>query len=83
MSKIHGVSEAALAVLVRDESQGQGLGKELYRRLLQVARDEKLKKLHSNMLRENAQGRAMCQALGFKFSDEGRADNIVLAELTL
>jgi acetyltransferase len=83
MSKIHGLPEAELAVLVRDESQGQGLGKELYRRLLQVARDEKLKKLHSNMLRDNAQGRAMCQALGFTFSGGDRADNVILAQLTL
>jgi acetyltransferase len=83
MSKIHGLPEAELAVLVRDESQGQGLGKELYRRLLLIARDEKLRKLHSNMLRDNAQGRAMCQALGFTFSGEDRADSILLAQLAL
>jgi len=83
LSKLHGVAEADMAVVVRDESQGQGLGKELYRRLLQIARDEKLTKVHSNMLKENSRGRAMCGALGFASSETDRADNLVLAELAL
>ena len=83
MGKTHGLPEGELAVLVSDTSQGQGLGKELYRRLVQIARDEKLTRLHSNMLSDNVQGKAMCQALGFKFSDEGRADNLLIAVLVL
>ncbi len=43
LSKLRGGSnEAELAVLVDDRYQGQGLGTELYRRLIAVARDEKL-----------------------------------------
>ena len=83
MGKTHGLPEGELAVLVSDTSQGQGLGKELYRRLVQIARDEKLTRLHSNMLSDNVQGKAMCQALGFKLTDDGRADNILIAVLVL
>jgi acetyltransferase len=83
MSKQHGVPDADLAALVRDESQGQGLGQELYRRLVQVARAEKLTRLHSNMLSDNVHGKAMCQALGFKILEQSREDNLLLVELAL
>ncbi len=83
MGKTHGMPEGELAVLVSDTSQGQGLGKELYRRLVQIARDEKLTRLHSNMLSDNVQGKALCQALGFKLTDDGRADNLLIAVLVL
>ena len=83
MSKLHGRSEAELAVLVRDELQAKGLGGELYRRLLTVARDAGLRKVHSNMLSENYEMRALCKSLGFKFSRPDLEDNLVLAEMPL
>ncbi len=83
MSKLHGVPEAELAALVRDGFQGKGLGSELYRRLLQVARVEKLHKIHSNMLRENIEMKAICKSLGFEVSDVDHDDNLILAELAL
>jgi acetyltransferase len=83
MSKLHGVPEAELAALVRDGFQGKGLGSELYRRLLQIARAEKLKRVHSNMLRENLEMTAICRRLGFKLTDGDQGDNVILAELAL
>jgi acetyltransferase len=83
MSKLHGVAEAELAALVRDGFQGKGLGSELYRQLLQIARDEKLSKVHSNMLRENLEMKAICQSLGFTLSDGDMDDNLILAVLAL
>jgi acetyltransferase len=83
MSKLHGVPEAELAALVRDGFQGKGLGTELYRQLLQIARDEKLVKVHSNMLRENLQMIAICRSLGFNLNDGNREDNLILAEFAL
>jgi acetyltransferase len=83
MSKLHGVPEAELAALVRDGFQGKGLGSELYRRLLQVARVEKLHKIHSNMLRENIEMKAICKSLGFELSDGDLDDNLIFAELAL
>jgi acetyltransferase len=81
MSKVHGVSEADLAALVRDGFQGKGLGAELYRQMLQIARDEKLSKVHANMSEENLEMMAICRRLGFNFA-EGK-DKLVHAELTV
>jgi acetyltransferase len=83
LSKLRGIPEAELAALVRDGAQGMGLGTELYRQLLKVARDEKLERVHSNMLRENIGMIAICRKLGFHLTDEGHEDNLILAELTL
>jgi acetyltransferase len=83
LSKIHGRPEAELAALVQDELQGKGLGVELYRRLIQVARDQRLHKVHSNMLGENREMQHLCKRLGFKLSAPDLEDNLVLAELVL
>jgi len=69
-----GANEAELAVLVDDRYQGQGLGTELYRRLISVARDEKLKRVVSTILGENREMRTICEKLGFRMEadlDEG------------
>jgi acetyltransferase len=83
LSKIHGRPEAELAALVQDELQGKGLGGELYRRLIEVARQQKLRTVHSNMLGENKEMQNLCKRLGFKLSAPDLEDNLVLAELTL
>ena len=83
MSKLHGVPEAKLAAVVRDGFQGKGLGSELYRRLLQIARAEKLSTIHSDMLPENVEMRTICKALGFKLCESNRNGNLILAELAL
>jgi acetyltransferase len=83
MSKMHGVAEAELAALVLDEFQGKGLGSELYRRLVQIARDEKLSKLHSNILPENSEGAAVCRRAGFQITPAEEEGKLALAELTL
>lgn len=66
LSKLHGINEAECAVLIDDEYQHQGLGTELYRRALQVARNEKLSRVSSTMLVENREMRNICQKLGFE-----------------
>ncbi len=82
LSKLHGRSEAELAAVAIDSAQHKGLGTELYRRLVDVAREEKLTKVVSNMLPENREMRAMCQRLGFKMSSN-LEDNMIRAELEL
>jgi acetyltransferase len=83
LSKIHGRPEAELAALVQDEFQGKGLGVELYRRLIQVGRDQHLAKVHSDMLGENREMQTLCKKLGFHLSAPDLEDNLVLAELKL
>lgn len=83
LSKMHGRPEAELAALVQDEFQGKGLGVELYRRLILVARYQGLKKVHSDMLGENKLMQHLCKKLNFHLSAPALEDNLVLAELEL
>jgi acetyltransferase len=74
LSKLHGFSEAEIAVLVRDEFQHKGLGTELVSRLMKVAEDEKLQAVSSTMLGINREMRAICNRLGFKLSVDMEED---------
>ena len=66
LSRVRGRDEAEMAVLVDDRFQHQGLGTELYRRLIQVARDEQLTSVISTILSENREMQAICRKLGFQ-----------------
>ena len=82
LSKLHGTEEAEIAVLVRDEFQHRGLGTEIVSRLLQIARDEKLKYVASTMLGVNREMRAICKRLDFQLSVD-MEDDLVNARATL
>jgi acetyltransferase len=66
LSKLHGRSTAEMALLVRDQYQHHGLGIELLRRLIQVARDEHLDSMQAYLLRENVEMRGLVEKLGFR-----------------
>jgi acetyltransferase len=83
LSKIHGRPRAELAVIVQDHFHGKGLGMELSRRLIQVARDQRLTEVHANMLGENREMQMLLKKLGFRLSTPDIEDNLVLAELAL
>jgi acetyltransferase len=70
LSKLRGTEGAECAVLVSDEYQHQGLGAELIRRLIQIARDERLKFVSSTMLAVNREMRAICNKLGFQLQPQ-------------
>ena len=80
--KRHGRPDAEFALLVSDRFQKQGLGTELMRRILQVARDEKWVHVTANLLRENYGMRKLCQAFGFTLR-ETLGDTLIKAELAL
>jgi acetyltransferase len=82
LSKLHGRDEAELAAVANDTAQHKGLGTELYRRLIEFARDEKLKLVVSNMLPENREMRALCVRHGFKMFSN-LEDNMIRADLEL
>ncbi|PZV01553.1 MAG: acetyl CoA synthetase subunit alpha [Leptolyngbya sp.] len=62
----HGLPEAEFAVLVADPHQRQGIGTELLRRLVGVARAEGLKRLTGEILAENNGMQHLCQRVGFQ-----------------
>ena len=65
LAKLHGSSEAEFAILIADRAQGLGLGKELLLRLLQVGRDEKLRRIVGYILTDNEAMRRICKEVGF------------------
>ena len=71
-----------MAAVAIDAAQHKGMGTELYRRLIQIARDEKLKTVISNMLPENREMRAVCVKHGFKMFSN-LEDNMIRADLEL
>jgi len=82
LSKLHGRSAAEMALLVRDEYQHRGLGIELLRRLIQVARDEHLDSVQAYMLRENIEMRGLIEKLGFRIEPADEA-GVHLTSLSL
>jgi acetyltransferase len=65
MNKLHTRNEAEVAALVSDRYQRRGLGYELLRRIVQVARDEKIALVSAEMLPDNIAMRAVFKRLGF------------------
>jgi acetyltransferase len=59
-------TDAELAVLITDEYQGRGLGLELSRRLVEVARAEKIERVIAEILPENIHMQRVCRELGFR-----------------
>jgi acetyltransferase len=63
--KLRDGNHAEVAVLVSDRSQGQGLGTKLFRKLIQIARDEGLGRVSAEMLPDNFAMRRIADKLGF------------------
>jgi len=59
-------NEAEVAVLVADQYQNQGLGLELLRRVVAVAREEKVTRVISEMLTDNLAMQAISRKVGFQ-----------------
>ena len=81
LSKLHGVNEGEFAILVSDAWQGQGLGAELLRRVVQVGREEKLQRLVGHILPENHAMSHVCQKVGFKVGTDADKHDLI-AEFT-
>ena len=80
--KIHGSNDAEFAVVVSDNWQHRGLGWELLRRLVEIARQEKLSHLVADILPDNLEMLGICEKLGFncRFKSE---TGVVKVELEL
>src|SRR5260370_1708545 len=65
--KLDSQNEAEVAILVSDQYQKQGLGTELSRRLIQIARGQKLHRVSGELLRDNLAMQIIVKKLGFRF----------------
>ncbi|HLH08514.1 MAG TPA: bifunctional acetate--CoA ligase family protein/GNAT family N-acetyltransferase [Terriglobales bacterium] len=82
LTRLHGTNTAEATVVVLDEAQHLGIGTELMRRTIQVARDEKIHHVVATMLSENEDMKSICEKLGFKVTKvDGR--DLFRAELEL
>ncbi|HVZ18487.1 MAG TPA: GNAT family N-acetyltransferase, partial [Terriglobales bacterium] len=80
---LHGTEDFEATVVVIDEAQHLGIGSELMKRSIDIARKEGAKRVVATVLKENEDMQAIFRKLGFDFSPvEGRTD-LVRAELEL
>ncbi len=80
LSKLRQTAEAEFAILVSDAYQGHGFGAELLRRLVQIGRDEKLKRIVASILNDNVAMQRVSRKIGFKLK---RVESEFHAELDL
>jgi acetyltransferase len=81
MNREHGTTSALTAVLIRDDFQHKGIGTEMFRRHLDIARAEGLKHVFCNMLSEDTVMQNICIKLGFSLSNPN--DKFTHAEINL
>jgi acetyltransferase len=79
LSKLHGLNEARFSVLISDCCQGQGIGSELVRRIVEVSREEKLDRVEAIISADNQAMLKVVERLGFRSS--ATPDGMVKAEL--
>jgi len=72
----HPRKEAEVAVLVSDRWQRQGLGTELLRRLIPIARDKKITRLVAEMLWDNLPIQTIFKRLGFQLHLPGEGASV-------
>ncbi len=81
MNRQHGTPSAVTTVVIRDDFQNKGIGTELFRRQLDIARAEGLKRVSSNMLAADKIMQNICKKLGFQMSAPN--EKFVHAEIDL
>ncbi len=65
LSRHRNADVADFAIVISDEFQGQGLGRELLRRLLDIGRDMGIRQIRGNVLADNADMIRLSEDLGF------------------
>jgi acetyltransferase len=66
LNKLENGQEAEIAILISDDYQKQGLGREMLRRLIQIARDERLARVYGELIRDNFAMQKLLREFGFQ-----------------
>jgi acetyltransferase len=82
LSRAPGAGAGEFAIVIGNPWQGQGLGKELLRRLVQIGRDEKLERITARILPDNHEMIAVARKLGFAVAHDD-AERLCTANLVL
>ena len=75
--------EAEYAILLRSDLKGIGLGRALMQLIIDWAEAEKLQRVHSQVLAENAPMLALCRDLGFEIALDPDDVSVWRVELNL
>ncbi|MBZ5561747.1 MAG: bifunctional acetate--CoA ligase family protein/GNAT family N-acetyltransferase [Acidobacteriia bacterium] len=82
LTRVPGTDEAQFASTVIDRYQGHGLGTELLRHLLEVGRQEKIRRVTAEILLDNTAMQHVSKKLGFQLKQDLK-DGVVRAEIEL
>ncbi|MEA9356251.1 bifunctional acetate--CoA ligase family protein/GNAT family N-acetyltransferase [Bacteriovorax sp. PP10] len=77
-----GFNSGSIAIVVRDDFQGAGIGSELVKRMIEIGVDEKLSLINADVLSENENGISMLKNLGFTIRESAK-EGIVHAEFLI
>jgi acetyltransferase len=83
LTKLHWSAEAEFALLVSDHFQGRGLGSELLRRIIEIGRAERLRRIVGYISAENRQMLQLAARLGFRAAPMPGDRSVVEAILDL
>lgn len=72
LSKIPGTDDAMFTLMMKDQWQNQGIGTHLMKKILEVAKQEKVHRVYAQMLAENFQMQKLCTHFGFSLKPEGK-----------
>ncbi len=79
-TRLGGTADAEVALLVSDPFQHRGVGSEILRRLIEIGRVEKVRRLSADILPDNTEMQQICTRLGFELhhNPEERAVKAVI-----
>ena len=80
--RVHGSNEAEFAIVVSDQYQGQGLGTQLLKLLVEIGRKEGMEVIFGHILLENYAMQRISKGLGFTVKYDNYAD-VMKAEIRL
>jgi acetyltransferase len=80
LTKMHGVNQAEIAILIRDDFQRRGLGRGLLERLLQVARDERLSRVVAFIRPDNIGMQKLATRAGLALDSASDPDLVIASK---
>jgi acetyltransferase len=79
--KIPSTQNASFSILIQDEYHHQGLGTYLVKKLMQIAKEEKIEHLIATMRKENQEMKKICEKNGFVLKQEKNTPYIVATKV--
>ena len=79
LDKMPGTQDAELGLVISDSAQGKGLGAAIVRRLVEIAKEEKIGRITADILTENTAMQKICKTLGFKL--KGKASDPTISAI--